>query len=283
MKINSMKEVNMVLLNSLIAGHDMRQTTKTVCLASGIQTAFFDLNYRLLMHTFEETKYESWILSLKNGRLPSSVIGRHTKVGCRIAEMFETDKPAFFDAGEIEKDCFLCLPLYINGKTGGMLTACFKNRDDLRLVQDIAETLARLYGYFAWGEARGAEYCGDVLTADFARELLLYDGDLSKSLLDGLYEMSANGMPDPGYAVAAMGGFDGENHLKDMEEAEQNLYAFVPRSFHLISDGVLLVFLYGLGDCPGGGVDADILSQLENAAKRYRLRCGISSKFELLT
>ncbi|MDR1193439.1 MAG: helix-turn-helix domain-containing protein [Peptococcaceae bacterium] len=285
MGIDSLRELNIALLDSLIAGRDMGQTAQTVYLASGIRTAFFDLNYRLLTHTFGEAADKAWAFSLENGHLPSSVIGRNTKMGRRIAEMFATGQPAFFDAGEIGESRFLCLPIYIKGKTGGMLAASFNDRDDPRLVQDIAEALARLYGYFAGGEEWGAEYCGDVLTDDFARELLLYDGDLSKNLLEGLYSVSASDLPgrfEPGYAVAALGGFDGENRLKEMEEAERDLRAFVPRSFHLISDGVLLVFLYNMGGGLGGGIDADILAQLEGIARRYRFRCGISSKFELL-
>ena len=139
------------------------------------------------------------------------------------------------------------------------------------------ERAVQLYEYFdsvpSW-EPGG--YKASYLESGVARELLLGDGDLSRSVFGNLYDLRLDGEAGTslggGYVFAAI---ECPGDTSALPEAEQSLSRMWPRSFHLISDGRLLALFCSVREGEWG----PLRDKLRSLTEGREVRWGVSGIF----
>ncbi|HWQ77838.1 MAG TPA: helix-turn-helix domain-containing protein [Anaerovoracaceae bacterium] len=286
MFITDVNELNALLLDALTARHTMQQIMDEVHERAGMQIVIFDLDSQVLVHALGDTRSRIWNFAREKGYLPHSFLEQNTKMGSRLTEIFATGSAAFFEAGEIDEGCHIFHPVYIDGKPEGVLVVGFADRRVNELAGALAEALAKLYSYFTQSDAAGSDFDGDFFEVSFTRELLLHDGDMARNLFGEIYGKHPNdgkAQFSSGYAIAVMCGLDVNGASEELEAAERALQMFLPHSFHLISNGNIMAFLYGLGSDMLPRPNDGLITQLERFSSKYHLYCGISSRFDDLS
>ena len=194
----------------------------------------------------------------------------------RARDLFRGRAAAFLP-GEAGDGPVLCRLLPAGGEPRHILGVAAPPGLPQGVLERTLERLTQLYDYYDrvpdW-EPGG--YKASYLESGVARELLLGDGDLSRSVFGNLYDLRLDGEGGGslrgGYVFAAL---EGGRDASALHEAEQSLSRLLPHSFHLVSDGRLLALCCSVPE----GETSILQDKLRCLTEGRALRCGVSDRF----
>ena len=285
MNIIDVDGLNALILDSLSSGDSLQQIIDRMRQCSDIQCAVLDMSNRVLMHSIDECGSGAWKFAIEKGYLPFYLMTDDPKKRSRLEGIFKEGCPVLIEPSEGDRWFTICTPAYVGNRPESIVIARFPSLGMLDLSETASALLSQLCGYFDHSRSPSLSYNSDYVSVRIARELLLHNSDMARSLFGdahGAYPGSSSYQLRPGYAVAVMRRMDKWGGPGELEEAERALSGFVPAALHLISDRYILAFMYDLGYDSFSG-DCMLLAQLRHYTGKHRLYCGLSGIFEDLS
>lgn len=269
MMSNITGRIDEVILSGLIVGNGLQQIINEACSVTGIEATLFDLGGNVLVSSLcQDSSYT----------VPAAHLIHNDE---RVSIMLDTKKPVILDdpSGSGRRQSFC--PIIKRGSLVGISSVSYDPGAGDERACTAAKRFAQLFVYLRGDGDDTPLSAGSHLEAGFARELLMHGEDISNSILCELFSRGT-GSPlrfAPAFAIAAMSvGKATSPNEAALADAERTVHRNIPSSFHLICDGLLLIFLYGIGekDLSEGG---RVFLPLVHIAQQHGLCCGVSPAF----
>lgn len=270
-----MADFDSLIFSCLAGGMDMQAILQELCARSGARVTVQGPGIREPLCVPADAPNREDADRLRHELVEAFLTGEK-----KAAALLRDGEPIIFDDGAGGR-IHVCGVASQRGKPQEMVSLSLPAEFGTGPALALLARLCRLCEFFsrpasAEAPARVANY----LEVGLARELIMGEGDISRSIFGDLYELRFDGLSkglEPDYMLAVMrpeGNFD----ERRLSELSRSLTKLVPRSYRLVSGGRLYAFCYDVGSSRMSSVT----DKLRYFCEFNSLICGLSDSFAVL-
>lgn len=266
-----------LIFNCLARDMDFRGTLAELYKSAGVWSALFDPSQHNSICVPEEGEERLEELErLRRGILDGFLTGDE-----KTAALLHGGESVIFEPGVSGGRTHVCRVASGHSESRSIIALGLPRDMDVESGLELLGRLCQLYKFHvrsaaAEQPAREANY----LEAGLARELIMGEGDISRSIFGDLYELRLDGLSkglEPDYMLAVMRpeGSVGECRLPELG---RSLAKLLPSSYRLVSEGRLYAFCCGVGSSR----ISSVTDKLRYFCEFNSLICGLSDSFAVL-